>query len=287
MGMQEPSQVWDIRSSRRDKRADSAGRSPSLLCWLLQKAGRRSPRLYDDAALAQAAHKLLAPALRGRAILGAGKEIPMSQIALAVGTIPARRLERPVAHRSAHRASSVFMDRLPLVRRRHVAFVPFPSRFSSELRGCSDQTAADTFDQARDWLGRHARSADHGVDYHGVKGGGRNDSDRSRRGSGLGECMSDPGAIASPPQLRSNVLRGNGPLHVHRLYRHEHSYPAGARPASGVAAPVAALTPGGLIRACCSSQQQPHTPAPTTFGERRDFGTGSRRSPSGAPNLLF
>jgi len=34
-----------------------------------------------------------------RAILGAGEEIPMSQITLAVGTAPARRLRRPAADR--------------------------------------------------------------------------------------------------------------------------------------------------------------------------------------------
>ena len=46
-GRFEPSQVWDIHPAGATSRADSAGRSSSLLLCLLQKAGRRSPRLFS------------------------------------------------------------------------------------------------------------------------------------------------------------------------------------------------------------------------------------------------
>ena len=47
------------------------------------------------------ASRQAAPRSPQRAILSAGEEIPMSQIAPAVGTAPARRLRRPAAHRYA------------------------------------------------------------------------------------------------------------------------------------------------------------------------------------------
>jgi hypothetical protein len=72
------------------------GRSGHLPLSLLYILGSRGVAGAKRASFARGGRVFnLAP--RRRAILGVGEEIPMSQIAPAVGTAPARRLRRPVA----------------------------------------------------------------------------------------------------------------------------------------------------------------------------------------------